>query len=289
MTQELAVTAAQIAVSRVETLTAEVKTIFHQTQVLVLNSTIEMGRRLQELKGILPSGEFSEHCKREFNFSQSSVYNYIRIYDEYGAAQHTLFGAEADSKTLGKLTYSKALLLLAVPADEREDFAEENDVADISVRELKDLLKEREEERDLAQAKADDLNKLSQDAQRDRDKYQRERNDEQKRRVAIERELAELKAKPPQTVKVVDQAAIDIRENRIRALEIELAKKSKVTSEAITMFKGKLTAWQATTNDLLEYIAYGDSTDAEQTKMKNAVLAALAEIREQIEESLENE
>ncbi|MBR0282111.1 MAG: DUF3102 domain-containing protein, partial [Oscillibacter sp.] len=52
----------------------------------------------------------------------------------------------------GHLTYTKALALLAVPADERETFVKENDVESMSTRELQDAIRERDTARLEAQA-----------------------------------------------------------------------------------------------------------------------------------------
>ena len=75
-----------------------------------------------------------------------------KLYEEYGAAQISIFGASVDSQTFANLPYSKALQLLAVPRDEREAFAEEVGAADLSVKELKAAI----EERDRAKKEAEE-------------------------------------------------------------------------------------------------------------------------------------
>lgn len=285
-----------------ETIAAEIRTIFRQAQVLILNASIELGRRLSELKYLLPGSEFLPYCRREFGFSQSTTYNYIRVFNEYGAAQLTLFGAEAESRTLGRLSFSKALLLLAVPGDEREEFAEENKVEDLTVRELKELLEEREAERDRAQAGIENLQQsLKEEARRSqafaqqRDKAESEQEeqarryqDEVEKRQRLQRELDGLRSRPVEKETVVDGAAVAERDRRIAQLEQALAAQPKAArSETLAYFKGKLRMWETTTNDLLEHIAYGDGTDEEKARMKKAVLAGLAEVQEQIKEGME--
>ena len=75
----------------------------------------------------------------------------MKLYEEYGAAQISIFGASVDSQTFANLPYSKALQLLAVPRDEREEFAEEVGAADLSVKELKAAIEERDKQKKIAE------------------------------------------------------------------------------------------------------------------------------------------
>lgn len=67
----------------------------------------------------------------------------MRLYNEYGSSQESLFGTGA--KALEALTVTSAIRLLSLPAEERETFVEENDVAAMSTRELERAIKERNE------------------------------------------------------------------------------------------------------------------------------------------------
>lgn len=117
----------------------------------LLNNVIEIGRRLVEAKEMLPYGEFGAWVKENTAYSVSSANNFMRLFNEYGSAQGCLFGAETESQTFGKLSYSKALALLAVPAEEREEFVRENDVDAMSTRELAEAIRERDEEKARAE------------------------------------------------------------------------------------------------------------------------------------------
>lgn len=117
----------------------------------MLSNIIEIGRRMCEAKEMLPHGAFGKWVEETTGYSHSTANNFMNIYREYGAAQGCLFGAEANSQTFGNLSYSKALALLAIPAEERESFVQENHVEDMSTKELKQAIKERDEA--LARAK----------------------------------------------------------------------------------------------------------------------------------------
>lgn len=152
-----------VTVRDIQTVTTEIKMIRQQVNQMALNGAIEIGRRLCEAKEMLPYGEWGRYLKDEFEWSQQTANNFMRLFDEYGDQQITMFGAVAESKTIGNLTYTKALKLLAVPAEEREAFAEEVDAANLSVRELEKAIKERdaaEEAAASAENERDEAKKL---------------------------------------------------------------------------------------------------------------------------------
>ena len=141
-------------------ITAEIKDLCRQAQTMALLYAVEIGRRLDEAKRALPYGKWGEWLKNEVEFSQSSANNFMKLYEEYGAAQISIFGASVDSQTFANLPYSKALQLLAVPRDEREAFAEEVGAADLSVKELKAAIEERDrakKEAEEAKAREEEL------------------------------------------------------------------------------------------------------------------------------------
>ena len=148
-------------------LAAEIRTIKSQTGKMVLNASIEVGRRLTEAKAKLPHGSWGEYLKNEVDYSPSQAQNLMRVFREYGSDQQSLFGGEAKSQTFGRLTFSQALSLLVIPdEDEREKFVLENDVEHMSVRELNEALKARDEAEEKAVAAEDEARRLRQEAER---------------------------------------------------------------------------------------------------------------------------
>lgn len=121
----------------------EIRTIVRQTQMIVLQNAMEIGKRLMEAKEIVPHGEWLDYVERECDFSQSTANNMMQLYKEYGNDQQSLFGG--NSQAFVNLPYTKALRLLAVPAEEREEFAAKVDAENISTRELDKAIKERDE------------------------------------------------------------------------------------------------------------------------------------------------
>ena len=129
-----------------------------QTELALLSGAIEIGRRLVEAKAIVGHGNWGAYLKEEVSFSQSTANNMMRLYEEYGTGQVSMFG---NPQSIMNLDPTKALKLLAIPAEEREEFAAEYDVGNKSVRELEKLIQERDGQlqnaRDIMHRQDEDL------------------------------------------------------------------------------------------------------------------------------------
>nr|WP_278678616.1 DUF3102 domain-containing protein [Clostridium paraputrificum] len=132
---------------------AEINKIKEDTKRILIYNSIEIGRKLTEAKELVPHGEWGNWLKTEVDYSKSTANNLMKIFQEYGADQISLLGENLKSQTFGNLNYSQATLLLGVPAEDREKFVEENNVEEMSARELKkaiEELKKTEEEKEKA-------------------------------------------------------------------------------------------------------------------------------------------
>lgn len=167
----------------IQTVTVEINVLHRQAQEMALSYAIQIGQRLKEAKAMLPHGEWGRWLETEVPFKPSTAQNFMRIFEEYGSNQTSLFG-DAKSQTIGNLPYTKALKLLAIgDVDEREAFIEENDVANMSTRELEKAIRERDE----ARQEADLLKKRSE--------FQRVQIDKQfETENQLKKQLAELNA-----------------------------------------------------------------------------------------------
>ena len=124
-------------------ITEEIQELKTEAQCLIVHYVCKIGKKLSEAKAILQHGEWAEWLENEVNFSQRTATNYMKIYEEYGSEQTSLFSG--NSQAIANLGYTKALQLLAIPAAEREEFVEENKVEELSTRQLDDLIRERDE------------------------------------------------------------------------------------------------------------------------------------------------
>lgn len=126
------------------TVTAEIRTIRAARDKMFLEASVEIGRRLKEAKDLVGHGGWGEYCRTELDFSQQTAQNHIRLFEAYAADQIRLDGAALKSQTLGNLSYTQALELLALPSEEeREAFVREHDMASLSTRELREELRRR--------------------------------------------------------------------------------------------------------------------------------------------------
>ena len=148
-----------------EMVAAEINLIKEQTRKLVLSNSIIIGKKLKEAKEMLEPGQFGKWLAEAVDFSQSTANNLMRVYDEYGADQGVLFGSAAKSDVVEKLTYTQAVLLLGVPAEQREDFIKDAHVEDISTRELQAEIKKLKMAKEAVEAKAEAEHKLTRKAE----------------------------------------------------------------------------------------------------------------------------
>lgn len=129
-----------------DVIAAEINAIKFQTQTMMLQASAEIGKRLIEAKEQLPHGEWGKWLKENVEYSQSTANNLMQIHMEYSS----------NSQTFGSLSYSKAVALLGIDADERETFLQENNVDEMSTRELQKVIKEKQKlEKQIAQQEAD--------------------------------------------------------------------------------------------------------------------------------------
>lgn len=209
---------------------AEIRGLTQQAKRMTLWFGIEIGRRLTEAKAMLDHGQWLPYLKEQTEFSQPSASRLMRLYDEYGSKQTSLFGAELNYSTLNNLSISNALRLLAVPEDEREEFAAEHDVEHMSARELDELIRQRDDAEKRAAAAEEQLKQADEgaalraamvndklaaaevaaaEAKREREELNKALTAAEAKRKAAEAELEELRARPVEVAVEVDEKAVE--------------------------------------------------------------------------------
>lgn len=197
---------------------AEIRGLTQQAKTMTLWFGIEIGRRLTEAKEMLEHGQWLAYLKEQTEFSRSSAGRLMTLYKEYGAAQTSLFGAEANYPTLNNLSISNALRLLAVPEDEREEFAAEHDVEHMSARELDELIKQRDEAEQRAAKAEEQVQQAADGAAKADEQYQKAKQElhllreklgnAEAQKSAAEKELSELRERPVEVAVEVDEKAV---------------------------------------------------------------------------------
>ncbi len=130
--QEVPAPAAQpdsISLMPIEQIEMEIKT----RAGMITENIIIIGKMLMDVKSRLEHGQFLNWLRDKVNFSQSSANNFMRIAREV-----------PKTPSLMNLPYSKALALLDVPEDEREQFAKDVQADEKSTRQIQQLVNEKE-------------------------------------------------------------------------------------------------------------------------------------------------
>lgn len=204
----------------IQTITTEICCIRERANQVVLESAIEIGRRLQEAKALLPHGEWGRWLKDRVRFSQSTAQNLMKVAEEWGGQQVSFYGKTANSQTLGHLPYTKALKLLALPAEDRDEFVEEHDVAAMSTRELEKAIRERDEARKAEQEAREQAAEAARYAEAAR--LAEEQAAAQKKRAAFaEQTAAGLKKQMEQLSGRLAQAQNDAQTARTQAQQLK--------------------------------------------------------------------
>lgn len=133
-----------VTIRDVDIVTAEIKTIEMQVAKYAIYGYIEIGKRLVEAKEMVGHGGWGKYLEEKVRYSQQWATNLMNLYKEYGSAQESLFESFANSQSFGNIDVTKHILLLAVPAEERAEFAENNNVENKTVQELKEALRDRD-------------------------------------------------------------------------------------------------------------------------------------------------
>ena len=171
---------------------------------------LTIGRCLIEAKEMLPHGEWLPWLNEKVAYSERTAQNFMAVARRYSNPQ-----------TLADLGMAKALALLALPDSERDEFVQDHNVIDMSARQLKQAIKERDEAMKAAEeAKADASAAEQARAKMEADmavvnaslaaaREEKQKADQEAAR--LEQELADLKARPVEVAveTVVDPEAIE--------------------------------------------------------------------------------
>lgn len=191
-----------------EVIGAEIRSLTTQARSITLWYGIEIGRRLTEAKEMVNHGEWLPFLEQQTEFSQPTASRFMRLYKEYGADQNSLFGAESKYATLNNLSISNALRLLALPEEERESFAAENDLENKSAREVEALIKEKTAlEQQLKETKEGQALALA-EAMAERDSSQAELHTTAEQLKTARERIRQLEERPTEVAVERDEEAI---------------------------------------------------------------------------------
>jgi len=280
------------AIRSPEIIAAEINSIKSQTQKIMLQASIEIGRRLAEAKAAVGHGNWTKWLKQSVDYSDRTATNLMRIFAEYGNGQEKLFG-QSNQQAFAELSYTQAIALLGIhDEDERAEFIEKNDIDSMSTRELQDAIKERDQAKVETEklSKALDAEKAAKKTAEDtafellaeKEKLEADKEKESQRAAELEKQLAAVK---PENKEKIKQLKKDLAEQKTKVKElndrlaepIEAAIVEKVPEETELELKAlheqveKLQAATGQEKAVLEFKTYFDIVQNDAEKLLGAI------------------
>ena len=209
-----------IADFNIETITPETKSALdvhnniitaEQTAASAIMSLCENLKKMRdtELYKSLGFEKFEDYTEQACNIKQRQAYNYIRTYEKLG---------ERFLQSNAQLGITKLQLLTEVCAIDREEFVQSNDLEQMSVSEIKKLIKENQE-------KGEQLSLLSEKVAKSE-----ECSDEKEKQIAeLQAEIQELRSRPIEvavqepSAEVIEKAVLE----KTKLIEAEFEKKAQ--------------------------------------------------------------
>jgi hypothetical protein len=191
---------------------------------MAAENCILAGRDLIEAKAQLGHGAWLPFLQ-EYGISSSTAANWMRVAREI-----------TPGSTLAALPYSKALALLSVPAEEREQVAREIHAEDKSAQEIKRLIEERNKAAEAANAESVRAAQMA----RDRDYWKTQA-------AQIEQERKQLEQREPQRIEVppADYADLKRRLAMTDQLEADMLAAAQAAEQRVREAEDRLAMMQA--------------------------------------------
>jgi len=233
----------------------------------LLKVAYNLGKMLTESKQFIKHGEWDAWVKERLPFGSRAAQQYMKVFKEYDENEIN------HSDVFSAMGYTQAVALLAVPAEEREDFAREVNAKDMTIKELQDTIKNMQsqqmfKDKELENLKAeneklqkrsngvieelenmakhiDTLEAMKTQAEENKEEEFAKRLDERlandrQMMKKLESEKKELGEKLTALQKEQDEKIAKVREEEKAKHEKELAKKGKEVETATRNFNKKI-------------------------------------------------
>jgi len=116
---------------------SEIEAIKNQTKIIVLSASMEIGKRLKEVKAMLPHGTWGTWLHDNVDYSERTAQNLMAVHETYsGMPQAAIEG----------ISYSQAVALLGIEGELLTEAIEKNDIPDMTTAEVEDLARQLREE-----------------------------------------------------------------------------------------------------------------------------------------------
>lgn len=116
---------------------SEIEAIKNQTKIIVLSASMEIGKRLKEVKAMLPHGTWGTWLHDNVDYSERTAQNLMAVHETYsGMPQAAIEG----------ISYSQAVALLGIEGELLTEAIENNDIPAMSTQEVEELAKQLRDE-----------------------------------------------------------------------------------------------------------------------------------------------
>lgn len=221
-----AVIAAEINIVKSQT-AAIIKTLGGQ----IVSGVYEIGRLLCEAKETVPRGEWGAWLETNVAYSDSTAQNFMKIYRELSDGQVDMLTGKTQAELFAGLDYSRMVEVFKLPKAERARLAEENDLAGMSAREVKALVKEKRDLEARVAERDDEIVELTAAkgrAELDAMAAKTSAESADKARLAAEEALKKAEAEKEKAVKAAEKVGKD----NLKALKKELDELKKAPPAA---------------------------------------------------------
>ena len=236
---------------------------------------LAIGNCLIEAKAMLSHGEWSAWLEERVEFSERTATRFMRLAREW-----------TNQTALSDLGATKALTLLALPPEERDSFMAENNVVDMTSRELEKAIRERDEARRAAEAAQADARsaeesraKMEADMKALEEIHRSAQEGEAQARDALAKARAELKELRERPVEVAVEADLEAVEKARAEAAAEMQARVDAAEKARKEAEKRLKAAEGSLKDARKHA--GDNAAA-MVRAEKAE-AELAEARRQLE------
>ena len=261
---------------------SEIEAIKNQTKTILLSASMEIGKRLIEVKAMLPHGTWGTWLQDNVDYSERTAQNLMALHETYGGM--------SPAKIEG-VSYSKAVALLGIEGELLTDTIENNNIPGMTTQEVEDLAKQLRDEqaaRAGIQLRLDVLEGADQrekDAVKAKDAAEKARAAEEAKRIKAESEARKLKQQLEDLEKEPDEPVQVIVEKVPDAVQKELDSLRKIAAKApsapVIKFRQIYEDFQSKAEQLLSCIGEIEKEDTDTAdKYRKAVGTACARITE---------
>ena len=149
----------------IEKTTAEILILKDQTA----QNIIEIGKRLIKVKENLEHGEFTEWLKQKVDISHRTANNFMKVATTF-----------SNSQAIANLGSTKLFLLAGLEEEERQEVMQENNVEDMTTRELEQIVKEKKQIKEQLEAEQEYSNELQEEIRKKEEKIRALQNEIEK-------------------------------------------------------------------------------------------------------------